>query len=174
MILRDRITVVRRVVIGRDRYGNDVLQDPEHTYAAEIRPRGSQEPIEGPFTTRYRVFLPASADDVTPADAVRWRGAGAAGRRRAAHLRRPAAPLRGDRPADHLTRLRLLSVQAGGEPPGPGVLPSTGTPRGGTRPRSRPGSGPPAPEADTAEPARAHLPCAGLCSVLRLVGPPQK
>jgi hypothetical protein len=75
MILRDRITVVRRVVIGRDRYGNDVLQDPEHTYAAEIRPRGSQEPIEGPFTTRYRVFLPASADDVTPADAVRWRGA---------------------------------------------------------------------------------------------------
>ncbi len=45
-----------------------------HPYAAEVRPLGSQEPIEGPVSTRYRVFLPASATDITPADAVRWRG----------------------------------------------------------------------------------------------------
>ena len=74
MIFADRIEVLRRVVVGTDSYGNDVTEDAVTVYPAEVRPMSSQEPINGPVTTRYRIFLPASATDVTAADAVRWRG----------------------------------------------------------------------------------------------------
>lgn len=83
MILRDRVTVVRRELLrdeaGNPVYdgdGNDQYVDVQSAVRAEVRPLGSSETV-GDRTTvqsRYRVFLPASATDVTASDAVTWRG----------------------------------------------------------------------------------------------------
>ena len=76
MILRDTVTVLRRMLTGTDEYGNDVYEDSATPYAAEVRPLGSAETVgdRTQVQTRYRLFLPASAVTLTPSDAVTWRG----------------------------------------------------------------------------------------------------
>lgn len=78
MILRDVVTVIRRVDTGRrDSRGNRIYEDVPVPYRAEVRPLTSQEnPASGGLTvtTRLRVFLAPSATDITPSDALTWRG----------------------------------------------------------------------------------------------------
>ncbi len=77
MILRDTVTVARRVLLPEpDAYGNDQFTDVQEPYAAEVRPLGSAETVEGrtQVQTRYRMFLPAAAVALSASDAVTWRG----------------------------------------------------------------------------------------------------
>lgn len=76
MILYDRVTVTRRVKIGEDPFGDPIYEDQEVPYRAEVRPLSSEENVAAgqQVTTRFRVFLAPDADDVTPADALTWRG----------------------------------------------------------------------------------------------------
>lgn len=77
MILRDEVTVQRRVLLPEpDEYGNDQYEDVEQPYAAEVRPLGSSETVGDRQTvqSRYRLFLPASAVAISATDAVTWRG----------------------------------------------------------------------------------------------------
>lgn len=75
MILSDRVTVKRREQTGEDDYGLPIYDDVETIYPAEVRPLSSTETVAAgqQVTTRFRVFLPPSAVDVTPSDALRWR-----------------------------------------------------------------------------------------------------
>lgn len=77
MILKDKVTVLRRVMVGRDERGNAIYEDVEVPYRAEVRPLTSQEnPASGgvTVTTRHRVFLGRSAQSIAPTDALTWRG----------------------------------------------------------------------------------------------------
>lgn len=76
MILRDTVTVLRRILAGTDEYGNDIYDDVPTPYAAEVRPLGSAETVGDRQTvqTRYRLFLPAAAVAISATDAVTWRG----------------------------------------------------------------------------------------------------
>lgn len=84
MILADTVTVTRRELLRDeagnpiyDDYGNDQYVDVEVAYPAEVRPLGSAETVGGRQTveSRYRVFLPPTATDVTATDALGWRDA---------------------------------------------------------------------------------------------------
>lgn len=76
MILHDSVTVLRRVQIGVDEYYTPIYDDVETIVPAEVRPLTSEE-TPGTTTlvkTRYRVFLPTSATELTSIDAMTWRG----------------------------------------------------------------------------------------------------
>lgn len=76
MILHDRVTVLRRVKVGEDAMGEPIYEDQLIPYRAEVRPLGSDENVAAgqQVTTRFKVFLSRRAEDVTPADALTWRG----------------------------------------------------------------------------------------------------
>lgn len=76
MILHDKVAVLRREQIGKDEYGTPIYGDVEIASPAEVRPLTSDEATDttGIVTTRYRVFLPPSADELTSVDALTWRG----------------------------------------------------------------------------------------------------
>lgn len=75
MILHDRVTVLNRQQVGEDEYGTPVYDNVETAFPAEVRPMTSEEsPDTGATSTKYRVFLPPTAADLTRTDAVTWRG----------------------------------------------------------------------------------------------------
>jgi hypothetical protein len=77
VILRDRVTVVERVHVGYDDYGNPVHEDVETEWPAEVFPLSSSETVAGrsQVESRYRVFLPPGALDVlSSGGAIGYRG----------------------------------------------------------------------------------------------------
>lgn len=79
MILHDKVTVVRRVDTGeRDPWGNQIFEDVEAVFRAQVQPLDTREnptPSGSEVAvTRYRVFLAPSAGDISATDAITWRG----------------------------------------------------------------------------------------------------
>ena len=87
MILRDRVTFTKDVPVldangnpTYDDYGAEITQEVQIEYPAEVRGLGteawSDQPINGPITTRYRLFLPARASGQghNVLDEVDWHG----------------------------------------------------------------------------------------------------
>ncbi len=76
MILHDKVSVLQRAIVGYDKYGDALYGNVQVPHRAEVRPLASTENVTAgaQVTTRFRIFLGPRADDVTPADALTWRG----------------------------------------------------------------------------------------------------
>lgn len=76
LTLHDVVTVRRRVQTGEDPFGEPIYEDQQVPHRAEVWPLDSSENVAAgqQVTTRFRLVLGPEAEDVTPADAVTWRG----------------------------------------------------------------------------------------------------
>lgn len=78
MILREKVTVTRRVSTGaRDDFGNYIYEDVPEDLRAEVSPMQSDEVFTGGTqfaSSRLRVVLAATATNLNAIDSLTWRG----------------------------------------------------------------------------------------------------